>query len=143
MYTYLKACHLISVIAWFAGLFYIFRLFVYHVKNQHNPEICRTFEVMESKLLNIIMTPAMVLTIFFGIWIFFFNSALHLQTWFQLKFLAVFCLLAYHFFARRVRLAFGRGNFFLSERQCRLINEIPTVLLIVIVLLAVVKPWMH
>ncbi|MBI2336613.1 MAG: protoporphyrinogen oxidase HemJ [Deltaproteobacteria bacterium] len=140
MYLWIKAFHLIFVVAWFAGLFYIFRLFVYHVKFQTEPKLAAAYELMERKLLYIIMHPAMLLTIVFGVWLIFLNPALLKQAWFHSKLSGVLVLIAYQIFAGVVRRKFSQGNFFLSERACRIINEVPTLLLIGIVIFAVTKP---
>lgn len=139
-YLWYKSFHLIFMVAWFAGLFYIFRLFVYHVIHKNDEKICATFLTMEKKLLSVIMHPAMFLTFLFGILMIYKNPALMKQGWLHLKFLFVLLLIGYQAFARRVHTRFARRDFFLSERACRLINEVPTILLIVTVLLAVTKP---
>ena len=128
------------MVAWFAGLFYIFRLFVYHVKFQTEPKLAAAYELMERKLLYMIMHPAMLLTIIFGVWLIFLNPALLKQGWFHSKLSGVLVLIAYQIFAGVVRRKFSQGNFFLSERACRIINEVPTLLLIGIVIFAVTKP---
>ncbi|OGQ07320.1 MAG: TIGR00701 family protein [Deltaproteobacteria bacterium RIFCSPLOWO2_12_FULL_40_28] len=140
LYFYLKAFHLIFLVAWFAGLFYIFRLFVYHVQKKDEPILRSTFEIMEAKLIKIIMTPAMILTTIFGFSMAFLNPSYFVQGWFRWKLLFILCLVVYHFYADFVRKRFARLDFFLTEKACRFINEIPTVLLIIIVLLVVIKP---
>ncbi len=139
-YLWLKAFHLIAVIAWFAGLFYIFRLFVYHVKFQDQPNMREGYRLMEHKLLYIIMYPAMLLSLLFGILLISANPSVLRASWFHLKLGAVALLIAYQVLAGITAKRFARGEFFLSEKACRLINEVPTVLLIAIVLLAVLKP---
>lgn len=139
-YLWLKALHLIFMVAWFAGLFYIFRLFVYHVKFKDKKEMCEAYTLMERKLLYIIMHPAMALTILFGILLITQNPSLLRAPWFHTKLLLVLLLVVYQVFAGITHKRFVRGDFFLSEKACRLINEVPTILLIGIVILAVVKP---
>lgn len=139
-YLWLKALHIISVVAWFAGLFYIFRLFVYHVKHRDNPEMARAYGEMERKLLYMIMHPAMLMTILFGLLLISQNPAVLRAPWFHLKLGLVLLLIAYQIFAGITQKRFARGDFFLSERACRIINEVPTVVLIAIVILTVVKP---
>jgi putative membrane protein len=139
-YLWLKALHLIAMVAWFAGLFYIFRLFVYHVKHQGNTEMARAYAEMERKLLYIIMHPAMLMTILFGVLLISQNPAVLRAPWFHLKLGLVFLLIAYQIFAGITQKRFARGDYFLSERACRLINEVPTVILIAVVILAVIKP---
>jgi putative membrane protein len=140
-YLYIKAFHVIGVVAWFAGLFYIFRLYVYHTENRHNQEITTLLTVMEKRLYFGITWPAMALTCFMGAWLVFLNPELLAQNWFRLKLAAVACLLAYHFYAGVIRKKFLNGNYCLSSRQCRLINEVPTVILIIVVILVIVRPF--
>lgn len=140
-YKLIRAVHIIVVIAWFAGLFYIFRLFVYHVQNKRNAESARIFEVMEAKLLRIIMIPASVLTLASGLLLAYLLEGPFKSPWFHGKFLGVVFLFLYQGFAFQTHQRFARGDFFLTETQCRWINEVPTILLIWIVTLAVIKPW--
>jgi putative membrane protein len=140
-YKLIRAIHIIAVVAWYAGLFYIFRLFVYHVQNKKNAEISRVFEVMEAKLLRIIMIPASVLTLVTGLLLAYLLEGTFRSPWFHGKFLGVIFLFLYQGFAFRTHRRFARGDFFLTETQCRWINEVPTILLIWIVTLAVLKPW--
>lgn len=140
MYLWLKSFHLISMVAWFAGLFYIFRLFVYHVKYKNEPKLCEVYSVMEYKLLYMIMHPAMTLTFIFGIWMLVLNPSLLQMHWLHAKLGLVLGLMAYQLFCGITRRRFAKGDFFLTEKQCRLINEIPTVLLIAIVILVIIRP---
>lgn len=140
-YLELKAIHIISVIAWFAGLFYIFRLYVYHRQNNENKEACNIFSTMERKLLCFIITPASVLAIMTGTWLVSLNPAYLEQKWLWLKVLFVGLLLSYQLLSWVTYLRFEKGQFMLSEKQCRCINEWPTVVLIVVVFLVVLKPW--
>lgn len=139
-YLWLKAFHLIFMVAWFAGLFYIFRLFVYHVQHRSEPAVTATLTVMERKLIRFIIHPAMGMTILFGLLLIRENPAVLTAPWFWAKLGAVFFLIAYQIFAAMTHNRFSRNDYFLSERNCRIINEIPTVLLIVIILLVVLKP---
>ena len=141
VYLWLKAFHLISMVAWFAGLFYIFRLFVYHVKYRDQENMRLAYVQMERKLLYIIMHPAMLLTVLLGILLIALNPAVLRAPWFHVKLLAVLGLIGYQIFAGITAKRFARGDFFLSEKACRLINEVPTLLLILIVIMVVVKPW--
>jgi putative membrane protein len=139
-YLWLKAFHIIAVVAWFAGLFYIFRLFVYHVKHRDNPSIAQAYVEMERKLIYLIMHPAMLLTILFGVLLISQNPTVLRAPWFHLKLGLVALLIAYQVFAGVTQKRFARGDYFLSERACRLINEVPTLILIAVVILAVIKP---
>jgi len=140
LYLWLKAFHIIFMVAWFAGLFYIFRLFVYHAKFKDQPELASAYVLMERKLLYIIMHPAMTLTIIFGGLLIWQNPPVLTAPWFHMKLFAVLLLIAYQMLAAMTAKRFAQGDFYLSERACRIINEIPTLLLIAIVILVVVKP---
>jgi putative membrane protein len=139
-YSLIKALHIISVVAWFAGLFYIFRLYVYHVENRTKPEITGLLEVMERRLYRGICMPAMVMTTAFGAWLIVLNPALLKLPWFHVKLTALAFLFGYHFYSGKVRRDLAAQEYRLSSKQCRVINEVPTVLLILIVIMVVVKP---
>lgn len=141
LYLWLKALHIIFMVAWFAGLFYIFRLFVYHVKFRDQENMRAAYAQMERKLLYIIMHPAMLFTILFGVLLIAVNPPVLRAPWFHVKLFGVLCLIAYQIFAGITAKRFGRGDFFLSEKACRLINEVPTLLLFLIVIMVVVKPF--
>lgn len=141
LYLSVKALHLISVVAWFAGLFYIFRLFVYHRIRANSAEVRDLFSTMERKLLSYIVLPASIATTCFGIWLLSLNPALLERAWIWAKLVLIAALFGYQYLAWHTWRKFARGEFYLSERSCRLINEIPTLLLIGIVFLAVLKPW--
>ncbi len=140
-YLWIKAFHLIFLVAWFAGLFYIFRLFVYHARFKDNKDMAAAYVLMERKLLTVIMHPAMVLTIIFGFFLVTENPAVILARWFLAKMGLVLVLIGYHLFATVTHRRFAEGDFFLSEKACRMINEIPTLVLIGAVILVVVKPF--
>lgn len=140
-YEWLKALHIIGVVTWFAGLFYIFRLYVYHVENQAKPEITGLLTIMERRLFRGICWPAMVATATFGVWLFSRMPEFYLaQGWFHAKLLGLAVLFGYHFYAGKVRKDLAAGRCTLTSRQCRMINEIPIVPLFLIVIMAVVKP---
>lgn len=139
-YLWLKAFHIIFMVAWFAGLFYIFRLFVYHAKHKDNPQITAAYIVMERKLLYIIMHPAMMLTLILGMLLISLNPSVIYARWFHFKLTAVLLLIAYQVLAGITHKKFSQGNYIFSEKACRIINEVPTILLILIVILVVVKP---
>jgi protoporphyrinogen IX oxidase len=135
---WLKALHIVFVIAWFAGLFYLPRLFVYHAQAEDAPSRER-FKVMERRLYRGIMTPAMVLTVASGLWLWFafgFEGA-----WLYTKVFLVVVLLAYHFWMRRLMRDFALDRNTRDHVFYRWVNEVPTVLLVAIVLLVVVKPF--
>jgi putative membrane protein len=142
-YNLLRAIHIIGVVTWFAGLFYIFRLYVYHVENRDKREITELLAVMERRLYRGICWPAMVITTVFGVLLLAQGDlAAYLATgWFQVKLVALIGLFAYHFYSGKVRRDLAEGHCRLTSKQCRMINEVPTVLLLTIVLMAVVKPF--
>ena len=137
----LKAIHIIAMVAWFAGVFYMFRLFVYHVENQDKPEVIKVFQVMERRLYNVITLPAMVVTLIFGTVMLVMNPGYFNFHWIHVKLLAVLALVIYTFYLNYVRQRFLRGDIYLTSKQCRWRNEIPTPLLIIIVILASVRPF--
>jgi putative membrane protein len=140
LYLWLKALHIIFMVAWFAGLFYIFRLYVYHIQNFDDPNQRQTFETMERKLLYVIMYPAMILTLLFGFLMVAMAPSILAMPWFQIKLAGVFGLMAYHFYATGIHNRLREGQRPLSEKACRIINEVPTVLLILIIIMVVIKP---
>lgn len=139
-YPWVKALHVIAVISWMAGLLYMPRLFIYHTDAQKGSVQSETFKVMEHRLLKVIMTPAMMLSWVFGLYLAW--KVHHFAGgWLHAKLLAVVGLTAAHmYFARAVR-AFGRDGNTHSPRFWRLMNEIPTVLMIAIVILVIVQPF--
>ena len=140
-YTVIKALHIIGVVAWFAGLFYIFRLFVYHTENKQNQDICRVLETMERRLYKAIMMPAMIFTTLMGSTMLYLRPGLFIFGWLHIKFGCLILLFAYHFYSNHTRKRFLNKDFFLSSKQCRFLNEVPTLVLIAVVLLAVLKPF--
>jgi len=138
MYAWLKAFHLISVVTWFAGLFYLPRLFVYHAMAED--EVGRErFKVMERKLYRGIMTPSMIATVITGLWLLHLQAALLTALWLQVKLVLVVLLIVYHFYCNRVRLRFARDENRRSHVFYRWLNEMPTLALVAIVILAVTK----
>lgn len=141
MYLWIKSLHLIFMVTWFAGLFYLPRLFVYHASAEDQLSIDR-FKIMERKLFHGIMTPGAALTIFFGIWLAVLNGGNWISetAWFHYKLGLIAVLIAYHVYLGRIVNRFRddantRGHVFY-----RWINEFPVLILIAVVLLAVVKP---
>ncbi|WDF56507.1 protoporphyrinogen oxidase HemJ [Mucilaginibacter sp. KACC 22063] len=144
MYLYIKAIHIIFVVSWMAGLFYIVRLFVYHTEAQARPEAERKvlsdqFEIMERKLMNIITTPAMILTLIAGIWMVCINPALLSQSWLMVKLCFVVGLIAYHFICINKMKQMRNGVYNWSSTQLRIWNEVATIFLFAIAFLAVLK----
>ena len=140
-YLWLKALHMIGVVTWFAALFYLPRLFVYHVTTADEAGRAR-FRVMEDKLYRIIMRPSMLITVGFGLWILILSwEAFAASIWLWIKLAGVVALLAYHFYCARLVRAFAADEDSHSERFYRIFNEVPALLLILIVILVVVKPF--
>ena len=143
MNTYLlfKSLHLISVISWMAGLLYLPRIFVYHAQNNSEPIISEVFKVMEKKLFFYIMSPAMILSWLFGLLLIHEIGFQQLgQTWMLLKLSFVIILTIYHFFLGRLLSQFKLDINKNSHKFYRFINEIPTLLLILIVFVVIFKP---
>jgi protoporphyrinogen IX oxidase len=143
-YQTLKALHIIFVVSWFAGLFYIVRLFIYHVEAQEKETIekeilSKQFVIMEKKLWWIITTPAMVLTILFGAWLLIVNPGLINFPWMQLKLGFVALLLVYHFKCQHIMNQFKVELFKWTSNQLRLWNELATLFLVAIVFIVVLK----
>ena len=140
-YLWLKAIHIIGVITWFAGLFYLPRLFVYHTM-AHDKASNERFTMMEEKLYRVIMRPSMIIAIVFGLWIMVLAwDAFAASAWLWLKILGVVALLGYHHYCGRLIRAFALEENPHSEKFYRLFNELPAVLLITMVILVVVKPF--
>ncbi len=137
-YLLLKALHLISMVAWFAGLFYLPRLFVYHTENPANAAM---LIVMQRKLALYIMLPAAVATSVFGFMLLMRNPGLMAMGWLHAKLLLVAALIGYHALLEAHRRHLAQGTSTRSSRYFRILNEAPTLLLITIVILAVVKPF--
>ena len=140
LYLLYKSLHLISVISWMAGLLYLPRLFVYHSEAKHNVQK-EIFLVMERRLYNYIMMPAMMLSWFFGfLLIHSIGFSVFLELWMQIKSISILLLTHYHFYlGKNLRLfALNKNNN--SSRFFRIINEVPTILLIIIVFVVVFKP---
>mgnify|MGYP003971292679 FL=1 len=140
-YLWLIALHIIGVICWFAGLFYIFRLYVYHVENKDSDKTNELLQTMERRLYYGITWPAMVFTTIMGGALLSMRPDLFNAGWFHVKAFFLIILFGYHFFAGYTRKQFLKKNFFLTSKQCRFINEVPTIVLLVAVIMAVVKPF--
>ena len=140
-YLLLKALHLIAVISWMAGLLYLPRIFVYHVENSGNEEIKKIFEIMEKRLYFYIMRPAMVLTWLFGIiLILIIGIEIFSFLWLQIKLALVVLLTIYNEYLGKCMRLIKLGKNEKSSKFYRIINEIPTVLLIFIVFIVIFKP---
>ena len=143
MNTYLlfKSLHLIAVISWMAGLLYLPRIFVYHAQNNSEPIISEVFKIMEKKLFFYIMTPAMILSWLFGLLLIHEIGFEQLgQIWMILKLVFVVLLTAYHFYLGSILNQFKLNLNDHSHKFFRYINEIPTILLILIIFVVIFKP---
>lgn len=141
-YLWIKAFHIIMVICWMAGLFYVPRLFAYHTRCEKGSAQFELFKVMERRLMRIIINPAMIGSLFFGILLILTPGIIQATSgWFHLKMGLLFILLGFHGYLARCMRAFARGDNKRSEKFYRLINEIPPLLMIAIVILAIVKPF--
>tara|TARA_B100000700_G_scaffold259510_1_gene294366 strand:- start:460 stop:900 length:441 start_codon:yes stop_codon:yes gene_type:complete len=141
-YNLIKALHLISVIAWMAGLLYLPRLYVYHAENIEEPILNTTFKIMERRLMLYIMNPAMIASFVFGVWMIALVPGLLEEGWMQLKIFLLVLMTGYHGALARWRRFFAKDANSLAPKFYRLINEVPTVLMILIVILAILKPSM-
>jgi putative membrane protein len=140
-YLLFKSLHLISVISWMAGLLYLPRIFVYHVENLKDKNTSLIFKTMEKKLYFYIMTPAMILAWVFGIILISFLGPETFSTnWIKLKLLLVILLTSYHFYLSKLLNDFKMDRNAKSSKFFRIINEVPTILLILIVFIVVFKP---
>ena len=141
LYLTFKALHIIAVISWMAGLLYLPRIFVYHSDISEKKEPMDTFKIMEKKLYNYIMMPAMILTWLFGLLLIHAQGfSLFAELWMQVKGISVLILTHYHFYLGKCVRLFAADQNQKSAKFYRIINEVPTVLLIIIVFLVVFKP---
>ncbi|MGB4057974.1 MAG: protoporphyrinogen oxidase HemJ [Alphaproteobacteria bacterium] len=140
-YNWLRALHVIAVISWMAGMLYLPRLFVYHVDAEKGSVQSETFKVMEKKLLRIIINPAMIAAFLFGGLMLWANPVLFQEGWMHVKFTAVFIMAGLHGYFARIVKVFGRDENIRPARFYRIINEIPAVLMMIIVILVIVKPF--
>jgi putative membrane protein len=140
VYEWIKALHVIAVIAWMAGMLYLPRLFVYHCEAEAGSRQSETFKVMEHRLLRAIMNPAMIAAWLLGLWL-VYAGGWHAFHWLQAKVVLVLLLSAIHGFLARWVGQFAADRNQHSQKFYRIINEIPAALMIGIVILAVVKPF--
>lgn len=139
-YNFVKAAHLVSLIAWMAGMLYLPRLFVYHAECQSGSVQSETFKVMERRLLKAIMLPAMIATWIFGLWL-AVSAGFFTAGWLHAKLLLVLILSGMHGYLSKLAKDFAADRNTRQAKFFRVINEVPTLLLIAIVLLVVVKPF--
>jgi putative membrane protein len=140
-YLLLKSLHLIAVISWMAGLLYLPRIFVYHVENKDKKIATDIFEVMEKRLFFYIMRPAMIFTWIFGLILIYLNGIeIFSQLWMQIKIVLVILLSVYNDYLGKCLVSLKNSSNTRSSKFFRVINEIPTILLILIVFIVVFKP---
>jgi putative membrane protein len=143
-YQWFKAFHLVGIVCWFAGMFYLPRLFVYHAEAYEQPEPARSilknqYEIMEKRLYSIIMTPAMLLTIAMAIGLISTEPDILKEPWLHIKIGLVLILIGYHHFCKRIMKQFATDTCKMTGQQFRWFNEFPTVFFIIVVMLAVFK----
>jgi len=144
MYEWIKAFHLIAVIFWMAGLLYLPRLFVYHSASEAGGELETKMIEAAEKLMRIIMNPAMIVAFILGLILIGYNiqfGVLTTKFWLWIKLILVFSLIGYHVFLSKQRKLFAAGERPKSEKFFRRINEIPAIFTIIIVIMAIVKPF--
>src|SRR6185312_12956623 len=140
-YLWIKALHVIAVIAWMAGILYLPRLFVYHAQAAVGSPSSETFKVMEAKLYGIIMTPAMIVAWVCGLSMIAMNPALLNSGWLPVKLVFVFGLTVIHFLMNGWRQDFARDANRRSQKFFRIANEVPTLAMMVIVVMVIVRPF--
>ena len=140
-YLLFKSLHLIAVVSWMAGLLYLPRIFVYHVENKEKTEATDIFEVMEKKLFYYIMRPAMIFTWIFGLALVYLNGLeIFSQLWMQIKIVLIVLLSAYNDYLGKCLVSLKNNSNNRSSKFFRIINEVPTIMLIFIVFLVIFKP---
>ena len=140
LFLWIKALHIVSVVCWFAGLFYLPRLFVYHAQSQDSTSQER-FVTMERKLYRGIMLPSMIATLVFGIWLMSLTPGFLSQGWMHAKLTLVILLVGYHHMCGAQLKRFDRGENTRSHVFYRWFNEVPVLILLAVVILVVVKPF--
>ena len=143
-YYWFKAFHLVGIVSWFAGMFYLPRLFVYHAEAVEQPEPAQSilksqYQIMEKRLYRIIMTPAMALTVIMGVCLISTEPAIVHDTWIQIKLALVAVLMGYHHVCGRIMKKLAADDCALTGQQFRWFNEFPTVFFVIVVMLAVFK----
>ena len=140
MYEWIKIAHIVSVISWMVGLLYLPRLMVYHSVAEKNSDVSETFKIMERRLLKGIMTPAMISSWVFGL-ILVYLSGFWLDIWFLLKLLFVVLLSAFHMVSAVWVRNFANDRNTHKQKFFRFANEVPTILMILVIILVVIKPF--
>jgi protoporphyrinogen IX oxidase len=140
LYLWMKAVHVIAVMSWMAGMLYLPRLFINHIEAERGSQMDETFKGMERRLMRIIMNPAMIIAWALGLWL-GWTGGFFVEPWFWVKCCGVIAMSAAHgWFAGSIR-KFAEGRNTMTARQWRMANEVPTLLMILIVIMVVVKPF--
>jgi protoporphyrinogen IX oxidase len=147
-YLFFKALHIVGFVSWFAGLFYLVRIFVYHAETKEKPIEHRSFmqkefSLMQGRAYAIIATPAMFITWICGLIMLYSNPGLLSQNWIRVKLVLLLILTAYHFYCKKIMRMQANGTDKITSFQFRLLNEFPTLFLVAIVLLAVVRDMLN
>ena len=141
LYLIIKSLHLIAVISWMAGLLYLPRIFVYHVENFEKKEVTSIFETMEKRLYNFIMRPAMLFSWIFGIVLIYLNGlGVLTNLWIQIKLVLVIILSSYNEYLGKCMIKLKNRTNSKTSKFYRYLNEVPTLLLILIVFIVIIKP---
>ncbi len=140
-YLWIKAAHIIAVIAWMAGMLYLPRLFVYHIGAKKGSKQSETFKVMEHKLLRYIISPAMSMAWIFGLLMLYASPGLLEQPWMHTKLLAVVLMTGLQHGYIKWKKKFAADENIKSEKFFRIVNEIPAILMVIIVIMAIIKPF--
>lgn len=143
IYPWIKALHILALISWMAALLYLPRLFVYHLERGQEPgELRDTLKIMERKLQNGIMNPAMIATWIFGIILMLTPGIIdfNYDIWFHIKLLSVIFLTMFHIWLMKIRYILEQDRFILSGRKMRFLNEVPALIMILIVVMVIVRP---
>ena len=139
-YDIIKSLHLVAVVSWMVGLLYLPRLYVYHNDKEYLSDIDSTFLIMEYRLLKYIMKPALIATYVFGFMLIYENDHLINENYFLLKFVLVLILTCFHIYLSILYKDFKKGYRYKKTKFYRIINEVPTILMIAIILLVIVRP---
>lgn len=142
-YLLIKALHIIAFTSWMAGMFYLPRLFAYHVDAPKGSQMSETFKIMERRLLRVIINPAMIATFVFGVWLIVLTGygAPGTGGWIHAKIVLVLALAGLHGYLARTRKIFDRDENTKPAKFYKILNEVPTILFVAVVLLAVIKPF--
>ena len=140
-YLYVKIFHIISFVSWMAMLFYLPRLFVYHAEHKDNKGFCEVIKIQESKLYNFIGYPAIICTLLSGIWLLMLEPTWLQGGWLHTKISLIVILVIYHFSLYRFMIAFREDRCQKSGKFFRMYNEVPTLILIIVTFLVIIKPF--